>query len=127
TGDAIKALEPGLESGMPAVDVIEVNRAAGLDAGTQIDRLMRDTGTRGEGPVSRCRITDQQHVRRQHGQQAIRELRSADGPAAGVEIQCPPAPVARNEQALVFAADAAPRGDAAAPPWRARQVTRALL
>jgi len=34
TGDAMEALEPGLESGMPAIDVIEVNRSAGLDAGT---------------------------------------------------------------------------------------------
>jgi len=55
----IEALEPVLESSVPAINIVEMDRAAGPDPGAQINRFVSDASLAGEDPIGCGRVADQ--------------------------------------------------------------------
>ena len=101
---------------MPGIDVLDVNRAPRPHAGPDVDCLMGDAGFYREVAIHPGAVADEQHVGRQYRPQELAQLRRGDGTASRMKVQRLTAAIARDEQAIVLAADPAPPGNADAQP-----------
>ena len=127
----MKMRQPFTEPSVVGMYVLNVDGAAGTGAypyaGTQVDRLVRHPMPLREAAVGGVRIGHQERLRRQLGQQMLDQLRRLQGAGPSDGIDGLSAQLARHQDAVELAPDAAYLGLAAQLGRLAIERARTLL